>query len=136
MDRLFAQGVAQRDEFAHRHRAALGAAHRQLQQCIEVAVRCRGQLQHHRIGVLAAIVQIDRRVAGEAGTQRIDDRLLRYPQHRRLAPVDRDQRARCVGDARVVDSDDAFGALEHGPHRLGHGAPAVGLRTVDLGHQR
>ena len=132
MDRLFAQGVAQGDEFAHRHRAALGTAHRQLQQRIEVAMRCRGQLQHHRIGVFAAIVQIAGGLATQTRAQGADDGLLRDAEGSGLGTINQQDGARRNGAAAVVDINHACGLRKDGAHRLCHCAATFSSSAINL----
>ena len=94
------------------------------------------QLHRRRRRVLALVVQVGRRLAGQAGAQRGDDLLLRHAEHGGLAAVDQQQRARRGGDAAVVDVDHAVGLLEHAAHRLRHLPAAGGVGAVDLGDDR
>ena len=97
-----AHGVAHRDELAHRHHLARRTAHAQLQQGVEIAVPLGGQLDHRPGGVLALVVQVGRGLAGQACAQRGDDGGLRHPEQGGLAPIDEQQLARRLGNARVA----------------------------------
>jgi hypothetical protein len=88
VNRLLDRAVFQRDEFAQGHQLAAGAAHRQLQQILQVALGGYWQLQACGRRVFTFVVQMGDVLAREPGAQRSDQLLLRDAECGGLAAID------------------------------------------------
>ena len=137
VQRLLAQRVAHRDQFADRHQLAGGAAHRQLQQRVEIALRLGRQLQQRRRRVLAL------RRAGRPWPRRPGRRAAcsrsRSAARRASPPCAGRPAAACCGAAAMLLSSTSTtpGVCSNTrAHRLGDLAAAFGLGPVDLGDDR